>query len=333
MGTPLENINANYTRTVNSIDLASKFTGVTGFGMDAALCTPFSMNGSIMPFGMGVGMGVGTGYGCYDPTMMINYQKQMAKGQYELDNMQIDRNFDRQEYATVKEGQVTVKADHLAEKMEKLKNLIDNGNQDLVYSAYEEAVEAYKTRYQQPGQPEIKTEFAEAGFKEDFKEKYGELPKYIAAQSDSPFMDGAKRGIGFGLGSLVMPKTKGTDNIHKIDGTAPTPAEKAQNTAGVVTSVLLSIAAIPLLIKGGKKGAEFLERMRNPIAKGEKELAKGLEGINLFKQRQTALQTAIRDDRLSKATRDGLIPELEKVNEGLTAMEEKQILISHGVLA
>lgn len=235
----------NYASTVGALDTMFDATGSSylGFG-------PMSMCGSIMP--MQFGAGNCCGYGPGSELMNMSLEGYTAK-MNQLEDMQIERQVNREHRLEAAEFRSKAPNDVIANKIGVLHDLAVENNQDQVAEKFAELEQAVRgtikdVYHLEPDAQQVKAYAQKLYAKNIGRNVIDDLRDY----GDSPFWSGAKKAAG-GIGWLFMDKKTSDENIADISGKRIPRSDKAKEVAGMVTSGLLTAGAAILgciLLKG-----------------------------------------------------------------------------------
>lgn len=253
---------------VNTTGLANYLNDSAGFsgninnslydGLGTLKSNPYGGIYGGMGFG---GMYGGMGYGI-NPTQYMQYQREMALGnaqlQGELENINITRQVARSQKQVAAEFQVTAASKAVKEQLEILHRQIAENNQDNVSSAFKNLRHAVETEIKQGGYitGSINEEFVKARANDLYHQTYGQdIPQSLIQNGDSAFLHGLKQGF-LGLGWLVTNDKSRAQNVSEITGERVTTGEKAMGWLGAGLSAAVTLTAACLLLrKGGGVGA------------------------------------------------------------------------------
>ena len=247
----------NTTGLASYLDDSAGFSGNINNALFDGLGTLKSNPYGGMYGGMGLGgMYGGMGYGM-NPTQYMQYQREMALGnaqlQGELENINITRQVARSQKQVAAEFQVTAASKAVKEQLEILNRQINENNQDNVSAAYRNLRSAVETEIKQGGYVtgSVNEEFVKARANDLYRQTYGQdIPQSLIQNGDSAFVHGAKQGF-LGLGWLVTNNKSRAQNVSEITGEKVTTGEKAMRWLGAGLSAAVTLTAACLLLKKG----------------------------------------------------------------------------------
>lgn len=212
------------------------------------------------PMMSGLGMGFGGpsfgGLGCfgmYGPGSEIQKMSMPEFMQYQegMENYQMDKQVRQKHKYDASAFASTAAEDVTTRQIGILQRKIKDNEQDSIFNEYSKLTDAVKEKFAEAGYTDVPEKQVKAYAEKLYYEQTGKsLTNDLMNSGDSSFMYGLKQGAGFGLGRLLTNKNSAAKNLSRITGEDIPADENRWKYVGVATSVGLTLAAIPLLLKG-----------------------------------------------------------------------------------